>query len=60
MLDRLGDQHAALLTRALDFSGTLFELPAGPVGAAVGLLYREEEGWRDPDAVDDRAPRVVR
>ena len=35
----------------LDFSGTLFELPAGPVGAAVGLLYREEEGWRDPDAL---------
>jgi len=35
----------------LDFSGTLFELPAGPVGAAAGLLYREEKGWRDPDAL---------
>lgn len=35
----------------LDFAGTVFELPAGPVGAAAGLLYREEKGWRDPDAL---------
>lgn len=32
-----------------DFTGTLFQLPAGPLAAAAGLVYREEEGWRNPD-----------
>ncbi|MFZ5608973.1 MAG: TonB-dependent receptor domain-containing protein [Pseudomonadota bacterium] len=32
-------------------SGTLFALPAGPLGFAAGLEWREEKGWRDPDSL---------
>ncbi|MFZ5684640.1 MAG: TonB-dependent receptor domain-containing protein [Pseudomonadota bacterium] len=32
-----------------DVTGTLFELPAGPLQAAAGVTYREDKGWRDPD-----------
>lgn len=34
-----------------DVSGTLIDLPAGRLALAAGLVYREEEGWRDPDAL---------
>ena len=34
-----------------DVTGSLFELPAGPLGVAAGVVYREEKGWRDPDAL---------
>ena len=34
-----------------DITGTLFQLPAGPLAAAAGVLYREEKGWRNPDAL---------
>ncbi|WP_291755155.1 TonB-dependent receptor [Brevundimonas sp.] len=34
-----------------DVTGTVFQLPAGPLAAAAGLVYREEEGWRNPDAL---------
>ncbi len=30
-------------------SGTLFTLPAGPLGFAAGVEKRREAGWRDPD-----------
>jgi outer membrane receptor protein involved in Fe transport len=32
-------------------SGELFSLPAGAVGFASGVEYREEKGWRDPDSL---------
>ncbi len=32
-------------------AGTLFELPAGPLGIAAGFDVRQERGWRDPDAL---------
>jgi len=34
-----------------DVSGTVMELPAGSLAMAAGLVYREEKGWRDPDAL---------
>ncbi len=34
-----------------DITGTVFQLPAGPLAAAAGVVYREEEGWRNPDAL---------
>jgi iron complex outermembrane receptor protein len=32
-----------------DVTGTLFELPAGGLQVAAGVMYREDKGWRDPD-----------
>lgn len=32
-------------------SGEIFDLPAGPVGLAVGYEYRQEAGFDDPDAL---------
>lgn len=32
-----------------DLTGTLLELPAGPLAFATGVVYRKEKGWRDPD-----------
>jgi len=32
-----------------NLTGSLFNLPAGPVGFAAGVEHREESGWRDPD-----------
>jgi len=34
-----------------DVTGTVFQLPAGPLAAAAGFVYRQEEGWRNPDAL---------
>ncbi|WP_332769205.1 TonB-dependent receptor [Phenylobacterium sp.] len=34
-----------------DVTGTVYQLPAGPLLAAAGLVYRDEEGWRNPDAL---------
>jgi len=34
-----------------NLSGVLFDLPAGPLGFAVGYEYREEEGFFTPDPV---------
>jgi iron complex outermembrane receptor protein len=34
-----------------EVTGSLFELPAGPLAVAAGVVYREEEGWRDPDSL---------
>lgn len=34
-----------------DVTGTVMQLPAGPLAAAAGVVYREEEGWRNPDAL---------
>lgn len=33
----------------LDTTGTLFELPAGPLQVAGGVAYREDRGFRNPD-----------
>jgi iron complex outermembrane recepter protein len=35
----------------LNLSGTLAELPAGPLGVAVGYEYREQSGFFDPDPI---------
>ncbi|WP_179957768.1 TonB-dependent receptor plug domain-containing protein [Exilibacterium tricleocarpae] len=32
-------------------SGTLFELPAGPLGFAAGVEFRDQEGFFEPDAI---------
>ncbi|WP_312164297.1 TonB-dependent receptor [Phenylobacterium sp.] len=34
-----------------DVTGTVFQLPAGPLAAAAGVVWREEKGWRNPDAL---------
>lgn len=34
-----------------DVSGSLLTLPAGKLSVAAGVVYREEKGWRDPDAL---------
>jgi len=34
-----------------DITGTLFQLPAGPLAVAAGAVYREEVGYRNPDAL---------
>ncbi len=34
-----------------NLSGSLFDLPGGPLGVAVGLEYREQKGRFDPDPV---------
>ncbi|GIR16056.1 MAG: hypothetical protein CM15mP29_0440 [Alphaproteobacteria bacterium] len=33
-----------------DVSGTIMELPFGPLGLAFGIEHRKEEGKYDPDA----------
>jgi outer membrane receptor protein involved in Fe transport len=38
-----------LATVTADLTGSLFNLPAGPVSFATGAVYRKEKGWRDPD-----------
>ncbi|OYW97240.1 MAG: TonB-dependent receptor, partial [Caulobacter vibrioides] len=34
-----------------DVTGTLLSLPAGRLAVAAGVVYRQEKGWRDPDAL---------
>jgi len=34
-----------------NISGDMFELPAGTVGVAGGVEWREEKGWRNPDSL---------
>ena len=34
-----------------NISGEVFDLPAGPLGLALGYEYRQEEGFDDPDAL---------
>jgi outer membrane receptor protein involved in Fe transport len=43
--------HGGNETRNLtaDVTGRLFDLPAGPLQMAAGVMYREDRGWRDPD-----------
>ncbi len=56
MLDYVGfiqkDESEQELTNYLvNFSGTVIELPAGPLGFAVGYEYRDQEGSFTPDPV---------
>ena len=44
--DRGGNE---LATVTADLTGRLFDLPAGPLSFAAGVVYRREKGWRDPD-----------
>ncbi len=37
------------LSFTANISGELAELPAGMLGLAAGIEWREEKGWRDPD-----------
>jgi len=34
---------------SFDTTGSLFELPAGPLQAAAGMTYRKDSGFRNPD-----------
>lgn len=45
----LGENEQQIISASV--FGDLFELPAGPVGLAVGLEHREEEGADYPDAL---------
>ena len=40
-----------LFDSSANLSGSLFDLPAGPLGVAAGIAYREEDGYFLPDAV---------
>jgi iron complex outermembrane receptor protein len=56
MLDFVGFvQHDSSKQTSLDFtaniSGSLFDLPGGPLGVAAGLEYRKLKGRFDPDPV---------
>jgi len=44
--DTGGNEQTALNA---NISGSLFNLPAGPVGFAAGIESRKDEGWRIPD-----------
>jgi iron complex outermembrane receptor protein len=44
--DRGGNE---LRTVYADLTGDLFQLPAGALALATGVVYRKEKGWRDPD-----------
>jgi iron complex outermembrane receptor protein len=37
------------LNLSFDTTGSLFELPAGPLQAAAGMMYRKDSGFRNPD-----------
>ncbi|MFT5139567.1 MAG: iron complex outermembrane receptor protein [Lysobacterales bacterium] len=41
-----------------NFTGELFEMPAGAVGFAAGIEYREEKGVDVPDSTNNSTPRV--
>jgi iron complex outermembrane recepter protein len=47
----ISDGKASQLVAAANLSGSLFDLPAGAVGVAVGIEYREEESDQIQDAV---------
>lgn len=34
---------------SFDTTGSLFDLPAGPLQVAAGATYRKDKGWRNPD-----------
>jgi iron complex outermembrane receptor protein len=56
MIDFVGFvQHDSSKQTSLDFtaniSGSLFELPGGPLGVAMGLEYRKQKGRFDPDPI---------
>lgn len=38
-----------LKTVYADVTGDLFQLPAGALALAAGVVYRKEKGWRNPD-----------
>jgi outer membrane receptor protein involved in Fe transport len=40
-------------------SGSLFEMPAGPVGAAVGFETRRETGYAKPDSVTEGGESIA-
>ena len=56
MLDFVGFSAKSLSGQDLtditvDLSGTLAQLPAGPLGVAVGYEYRDQSGFFDPDPI---------
>ena len=56
MIDFVGfAQHDSSEQKSWDLtgniSGSLFELPGGPLGVAAGLEYREQKGRFDPDPI---------
>ncbi|PHZ85186.1 TonB-dependent receptor [Paremcibacter congregatus] len=48
MTDTGGNEQLSLTA---NISGDVFELPAGKVGFAAGVEYREDKGWRQPDSL---------
>jgi iron complex outermembrane receptor protein len=56
MLDFVGFSAKSLSGQDLtdvtvNLSGTLAELPAGPLGVAIGYEYRDQSGFFDPDPI---------
>jgi outer membrane receptor protein involved in Fe transport len=45
------NQYQTQRTYGLNFSGDLFDMPAGPMGMAIGFEYREERGGDIPDPI---------
>ena len=49
------DESRQTLTNfALNMSGDLFDVPAGDVGFAAGMEYRDHDGWFHPDPIAER------
>ncbi len=46
MRDTGGNELASVTA---DLTGDLFQLPAGPLAFATGVVWRTEKGWRNPD-----------
>ena len=44
----------SLANIAVNFAGDVFSLPAGEVGFAAGIEYRDHDGWFRPDPVAER------
>ncbi|NOZ43300.1 MAG: TonB-dependent receptor [Alphaproteobacteria bacterium] len=48
MTDTGGNEQ---LNFTANISGSIFDVPAGKVGFAAGIEYREDKGWRQPDSL---------
>lgn len=53
------ESRQEMFDSSVTVSGSLLELPAGPVGVAAGLVYREEKGSFVPDAAVLRGETAV-
>ena len=50
--------EASQLDFTANITGSLYELPAGYIGAAFGIEYRKEKGEDTPDSIINSDPRI--